>query len=96
MPYPIAMEEGVHDRGSDTVDLRPIDASVVQNFNNLHWKVRFRFSNQVLFDVVGVIDVISESFRKQACQLFRSTQDEDLLCGRSIKVIAAVSVYETC
>jgi transcription initiation factor TFIIB len=34
--------------------------------------------------------------RDQACQLFRSAQNEDLLRGRSIEAIAAASVYGTC
>jgi len=38
----------------------------------------------------------SESIRNQACQLFRSAQNEDLLRGRSIEAIAAGSVYGTC
>ncbi|PSP38454.1 transcription initiation factor IIB [Halobacteriales archaeon QH_7_65_31] len=36
---------------------------------------------------------LSNSVRDQACQLFRSAQNEDLLRGRSIKAIAAASVY---
>lgn len=39
---------------------------------------------------------LSESLRDQACQLFRSAQNEDLLRGRSIEGIAAASVYGTC
>jgi transcription initiation factor TFIIB len=39
---------------------------------------------------------LSESIRNQACQLFRSAQNEDLLCGRSIEAIAAGSVYGAC
>ena len=35
----------------------------------------------------------SDSVRDQACQLFRSAQNEDLLRGRSIEAIAAASVY---
>jgi transcription initiation factor TFIIB len=38
----------------------------------------------------------SDSVRDQACQLFRSAQNEDLLRGRSIEVIAAASVYGAC
>ncbi len=38
----------------------------------------------------------SESIRNQACQLFRSAQNEDLLRGRSIEAIAAASVYGAC
>jgi len=39
---------------------------------------------------------LSDSVRDQACQLFRSAQNEDLLRGRSIEAIAAASVYGTC
>jgi len=39
---------------------------------------------------------LSDSVRDQACQLFRSAQDEDLLRGRSIEAIAAASVYGAC
>ena len=39
---------------------------------------------------------LSESIRNQACQLFRSAQNENLLRGRSIEAIAAGSVYATC
>ena len=39
---------------------------------------------------------LSESIRNQACQLFRSAQNEDLLRGRSIEAIAAGSVYAVC
>jgi len=36
------------------------------------------------------------SVRDQACQLFRSAQNENLLRGRSIEAIAAASVYGAC
>jgi len=36
---------------------------------------------------------LSNSVRDQACQLFRSAQNENLLRGRSIEAIAAASVY---
>ncbi|MFC7157750.1 transcription initiation factor IIB family protein [Halomarina halobia] len=36
------------------------------------------------------------SIRDQACTLFRSAQNEDLLRGRSIEAIAAASVYGAC
>jgi len=39
---------------------------------------------------------LSESLRNQACQLFRSAQNEDLLRGRSIEAMAAASVYGAC
>jgi transcription initiation factor TFIIB len=39
---------------------------------------------------------LSESVRDQACQIFRSAQNENLLRGRSIEAIAAASVYGTC
>jgi transcription initiation factor TFIIB len=39
---------------------------------------------------------LSESVRDQACQLFRSAQNENLLRGRSIEAIAAASVYGAC
>nr|WP_326837060.1 transcription initiation factor IIB family protein [Halarchaeum rubridurum] len=39
---------------------------------------------------------LSETTRDQACQLFRSAQNEDLLQGRSIEAMAAASVYGAC
>jgi transcription initiation factor TFIIB len=39
---------------------------------------------------------LSETIRDQACRLFRSAQDEDLLRGRSIEAMAAASVYGAC
>lgn len=39
---------------------------------------------------------LSDSVRDQACQLFRSAQNEDLLSGRSIEAIDAASVYGAC
>jgi len=39
---------------------------------------------------------LSDSIRDQACQLFRSAQNEDLLLGRSIEAIATASVYGAC
>jgi transcription initiation factor TFIIB len=39
---------------------------------------------------------LSNSVRDQACQLFRSAQNEDRLRGRSIEAIAAASVYGAC
>ena len=39
---------------------------------------------------------LSKSLRDQACQLFRSAQQENLLRGRSIEAIAAASVYGAC
>jgi len=39
---------------------------------------------------------LSASIRNQACQLFRSAQNEDLLRGRSIEAIATGSVYGAC
>ena len=39
---------------------------------------------------------LSDLVRDQACQLFRSAQNEDLLRGRSIEAIAAASVYGAC
>lgn len=39
---------------------------------------------------------LSDSVRDQACQLFRSAQNEDLLRGRSIEAIATASVYGAC
>jgi transcription initiation factor TFIIB len=39
---------------------------------------------------------LSDSVRDQACQLFRSAQNEDLLRGRSIEAIAAASVFGAC
>jgi transcription initiation factor TFIIB len=39
---------------------------------------------------------LSESLRDQACQLFRSAQNEELLRGRSIEAIAAASIYGAC
>ncbi|WP_226023632.1 transcription initiation factor IIB [Halomicrobium salinisoli] len=45
--------------------------------------------------LVSALD-IADSVRDQACQLFRSAQNEDLLRGRSIEAIAAASVYGAC
>ncbi len=39
---------------------------------------------------------LGTSIRDQACTLFRSAQNEDLLRGRSIEAIAAASVYGAC
>jgi len=39
---------------------------------------------------------LPESVRDQACQLFRSAQNDDLLMGRSIEAIAGASVYGAC
>ncbi|QOS13423.1 transcription initiation factor IIB [Haloferax sp. Atlit-6N] len=39
---------------------------------------------------------LPDSICDQACMLFRSAQNEDLLRGRSIESIAAASVYGTC
>jgi transcription initiation factor TFIIB len=39
---------------------------------------------------------LSMTMRDQACQLFRSAQQERLLVGRSIEAIAAASVYGAC
>ena len=39
---------------------------------------------------------LSNLVRNQACQLFRSAQNEDLLRGRSIEAIGAASVYGAC
>ena len=39
---------------------------------------------------------LSDSLRDQACQLFRSAQNQDLLRGRPIEAIAAASVYGAC
>ena len=39
---------------------------------------------------------LSDSVRDQACQLFRSAQNGDLLRGRSIEAFAAASVYGAC
>jgi len=39
---------------------------------------------------------LSDTLRDQACQLFRSAQNEDLLRGRSIEAMAAASVYGAC
>lgn len=39
---------------------------------------------------------LSETIRDQACQLFRSAQNDDLLPGRSIEAMATASVYGAC
>lgn len=39
---------------------------------------------------------LAKTHREQACQLFRSAQNEDLLRGRSIEAMAAASVYAAC
>lgn len=45
--------------------------------------------------VVSVLE-LAKTHREQACQLFRSAQNEDLLRGRSIEAMAAASVYAAC
>lgn len=45
--------------------------------------------------VASALD-LSESIRDQACTLFRSAQNEDLLVGRSIEAMATASVYGAC
>ena len=45
--------------------------------------------------IASVLD-LSNSARNQACQLFRSAQNESLLRGRSIEAMAAASVYGVC
>ena len=45
---------------------------------------------------VASVHELSTSARNQACTLFRSAQDADLLQGRSIEAIAAASVYAVC
>jgi len=39
---------------------------------------------------------VSESIRDQACSLFRSAQNENLLRGRSIEAMTVASVYAAC
>lgn len=39
---------------------------------------------------------LSDTLRDQACQLFRSAQDEELLQGRSIESVTAASIYAVC
>lgn len=45
--------------------------------------------------VASALD-LPESIRDQACALYRSGSNEDLLPGRSIEAMAAASVYATC
>lgn len=45
--------------------------------------------------IVGVLD-LPRSLRDQACRLYRTAADEDLIPGRSIEAIAAASVYAAC
>ena len=45
--------------------------------------------------IVSAIE-LSESIRDQACQLFRSAQNENLLRGRLIEAMAAASVHGAC
>ena len=45
--------------------------------------------------VVSALD-LPQSIRDQACALFRSASNEDLLRGRSIEAVAAASVYGAC
>ncbi len=68
-------------------------------------QIRGRFQSKAernlahgLGDVRRIASVLelSDSVRDQACQLFRSAQNEDLLRGRSIEAIAAASVYGAC
>ncbi|QLD90802.1 transcription initiation factor IIB family protein [Natronomonas salina] len=54
--------------------------------------------------IAGFVDIrriisalgLSRSVRDQACQLFRTAQDEGLLCGRSIEAMASACVYAVC
>lgn len=39
---------------------------------------------------------LADSIEEQACSLFDSAQDADLLCGRSLEGFAAAVVYATC
>ncbi|WP_227133857.1 transcription initiation factor IIB [Halorubellus salinus] len=45
--------------------------------------------------VVGALS-LPESIQEQACTLFESAQNEDLLKGRSLEGFAAAAVYATC
>ncbi|WP_135827268.1 transcription initiation factor IIB [Halorussus ruber] len=39
---------------------------------------------------------LSKTLGEQACSLFRSAQNEDILCGRSVEAMAAASVHGAC
>jgi transcription initiation factor TFIIB len=39
---------------------------------------------------------LTDAIEEQACSLFDSAQDADLLCGRSLEGMAAAAVYATC
>ena len=39
---------------------------------------------------------LAESVRDQACQLFKTAQDEGMLCGRSVEMIASACIYAVC
>ena len=45
--------------------------------------------------LVGALS-LPDYVREQACTLFESAQDEDLLCGRSIEGFATAAVYAVC
>lgn len=45
--------------------------------------------------MVGALG-LTQSVRDQACQLFRTAQDEGLLRGRSIEAVASASLYAVC
>lgn len=69
----------------------------------LHSRARFRSKKERnLASGFGEVHRITsavglgESPREQACSLFRSASDEDLLKGRSIDAFAAASVYAAC
>lgn len=54
--------------------------------------------------IAGFVDIrrmtsalgLSRSVRDQGCKLFRTAQDEGLLCGRSIEAMASACVYAVC
>jgi transcription initiation factor TFIIB len=50
------------------------------------------------FEVRHVIEALDlgDSLYEQACQLFRTAQEADLLRGRSIEAVGAAAVYATC
>mgnify|MGYP000743051555 CR=1 FL=1 len=75
----------------------------LERFRREHRRARHRSKreqNQMygLFEVRYVTEALDlgDSIHEQACQLFRTAQEADLLHGRCIESIAAAAVYGTC
>ncbi len=64
-------------------------------------RIRTKRERNLVYGFTEIRRIVSEeslptSIRDQACQLFRSAQDEDLLQGRSLEGFAAATVYAAC